>query len=239
MGIRRGSISTPIIADGLIFNLDAANRASYVPDSTSTRNTLDLTQTGSLFNNTSYITQPVSASGWLFDGTDDYIENQFGSEVQQTGWTFDLWFKGIDGDTSVQYVLSYGNGSDWDNSFNFDLNDGAGVYIYWQSSGGNRATYGSDGEYCDGTVKNFQFTMSKTGVNKFYVDGVEVSATATAGTQLGTLGSATHKVFLGTRGRDGYGDFEGEIYSTKIYNRALSASEVLHNYNALKGRYGL
>jgi hypothetical protein len=27
MGIRRGSISTPIIADGLVFNMDAANRA--------------------------------------------------------------------------------------------------------------------------------------------------------------------------------------------------------------------
>jgi hypothetical protein len=25
----------------------------------------------------------------------------------------------------------------------------------------------------------------------------------------------------------------------QAYNRALSASEVLHNYNALKGRFGL
>ena len=79
--------------------------------------------------------------------------------------------------------------------------------------------------------------MSKTGVNKFYVDGVEVSATATAGTQLGTLGNTTHKVFLGRRGNATPYYFAGDIYSTKIYNRALSASEVLHNYNALKGRY--
>ena len=35
MGIRRGSISTPIIVDGLVFNMDAANRASTIP-STST-----------------------------------------------------------------------------------------------------------------------------------------------------------------------------------------------------------
>ena len=233
MGIKFGSVTTGIIADGLVFNMDAANRASYIPDSTSTRNTLDLTQTGSFSSNPIF----VSGNGWAFDGVDDDIENQFGSEVQQTGWTIGVWFKGIDGDTSTQYVLNYGNGSNWDNSFNFDLNDGAGVFIYWQSSGGNRATYGSDGEYCDGTVKNFQFTMSKTGVNKLYVDGVEVSAASTAGTQLGTLGNTTHKVFLGKRGNGTPYYFEGNIYSAKIYNRSLEAWEVLHNYNALKSRY--
>ena len=30
-----GSITTGIVSDGLIFNMDAANRASYVPNSTS------------------------------------------------------------------------------------------------------------------------------------------------------------------------------------------------------------
>ena len=31
----------------------------------------------------------------------------------------------------------------------------------------------------------------------------------------------------------------GKISNTQVYNRALSATEVLHNYNALKGRFGL
>jgi hypothetical protein len=33
--------------------------------------------------------------------------------------------------------------------------------------------------------------------------------------------------------------FVGNIYNTQIYNRALSAQEVLQNYNAAKGRFGL
>ena len=70
MSGRVGSITTDIIADGLIFNLDAANRASYVPDSTSTRNTLDLTQTGSFSSDPVF----VSGSGWAFDGADDDIK---------------------------------------------------------------------------------------------------------------------------------------------------------------------
>ena len=33
--------------------------------------------------------------------------------------------------------------------------------------------------------------------------------------------------------------FNGNIGPYHIYNRALSSTEVLHNYNALKGRFGL
>jgi hypothetical protein len=33
--------------------------------------------------------------------------------------------------------------------------------------------------------------------------------------------------------------FNGRVSQTQIYNRALSASEILQNYNAQKGRYGL
>ena len=41
-------------------------------------------------------------------------------------------------------------------------------------------------------------------------------------------------------GQDTSPDFaNGKISNTQIYNRALSASEVLQNYNALKGRFGL
>ncbi len=45
MGIRRGSISTPIIADGLVLNMDAANKASYIPYATSAYNTSSRTLT--------------------------------------------------------------------------------------------------------------------------------------------------------------------------------------------------
>jgi hypothetical protein len=33
--------------------------------------------------------------------------------------------------------------------------------------------------------------------------------------------------------------FNGNIYSFTYYNRVLSSTEILQNYNALKGRYGL
>jgi hypothetical protein len=33
--------------------------------------------------------------------------------------------------------------------------------------------------------------------------------------------------------------FIGNIYVNRIYNRTLPAQEILQNYNALKGRFGL
>jgi hypothetical protein len=52
MSGRVGSITTDIIADGLVFNMDAANRASYIPDATTAFNTIDLSNSGSLINGT-------------------------------------------------------------------------------------------------------------------------------------------------------------------------------------------
>jgi hypothetical protein len=41
--------------------------------------------------------------------------------------------------------------------------------------------------------------------------------------------------FIGSVGRE----FNGKISTTRIYNRALTAQEVLQNYNATKSRFGL
>jgi hypothetical protein len=48
----------------------------------------------------------------------------------------------------------------------------------------------------------------------------------------------TDGYFIG--GKPGFGSkFKGKISQNLVYSRALSASEVLQNYNATKGRFGL
>ena len=73
MGIRRGSISTPIIVDGLVFNMDAANRASYPRTGTTITETIN--SAAGTFNGNTFVD---NYSGVIdFDGVDDLIE--FGS----------------------------------------------------------------------------------------------------------------------------------------------------------------
>lgn len=40
-------------------------------------------------------------------------------------------------------------------------------------------------------------------------------------------------------GSGSYGNFVGNLYSIKTYNRVLSVAEIAQNYNATKGRFGL
>ena len=72
--MRMGSITTDIIKNGLIFNMDAANRASYIPDATTSFDTINPSSSGSLENGINFLQPPISASCWDFDGSDDYID---------------------------------------------------------------------------------------------------------------------------------------------------------------------
>ena len=229
MGIRRGSISTPIIADGLVFNMDAANRASYVPNATTTFNTTNLSQSGSFVSDPTYISPPTSASCWSFDGIDDGIN--IGSIGPDTGVTFNVWFKigGADGSRAWGQII--GN---WTSA-------ASGQYL-WIGTKLNEPDYIQ--VYFDGALKynfpsqSFQawrlLTVTHDGSNIIgYINGIQTNtATGAARTISGEMGIGYDV------NRDNY-PFLGEIASLHIYNRALSANEVLHNYNALKGRFGL
>jgi hypothetical protein len=76
---------------------------------------------------------------------------------------------------------------------------------------------------------------------KIYING-QISGTQSSAS--GTLQSNTQQLCIGVRhpllfnvnSFDSW--FNGNVYSTKIYNISLSAAEVLQNYNATKSRFG-
>ena len=68
----------------------------------------------------------------------------------------------------------------------------------------------------------------------FYLNGIfSQSISFTADIQ------PSSNILIGSSQHAGNQYFNGNISQFLIYNRALSASEVLQNYNAIKGRYGL
>ena len=71
-----------------------------------------------------------------------------------------------------------------------------------------------------------------------YQDGVQVGtftqATTTSTSTILSIGAS----FYSLNNPSTY-LFTGNIAHVRIYNRALSAAEVLQNYNATKGRFGL
>ena len=80
-----------------------------------------------------------------------------------------------------------------------------------------------------------------TAVRAIYINAT-VQSGSVAGTMPATLFSnPSHALNIGKTSRGSPNEYyhHGNISSVQIYNRALSATEVLQNYNITKGRYGL
>jgi hypothetical protein len=81
------------------------------------------------------------------------------------------------------------------------------------------------------------YTISKSGSTQSWYINSTLRQNATQ-----TYSTSSQYFKLGSRGDGSTGvnqQWNGLIYSVKIYNRALSAQEVAQNYNAQKSRFGL
>ena len=234
MGIRRGSISTPIIADGLVFNMDAANRASTVPISTITTsfNTIDTSISGAFSDNGIFDSSTISPS-FAFGGTDDYISINSDTvldDFHQNPFSVNLWFKTTVGGSKVLAEKATSTSSTA-RAFYIYLSSGA---IIWYGATGSPSY--SDSSYNDGNWHYLSCVAESDTVAKIYIDAVE-DTNNIAKDRIGTS-SVTAPIILGTTyDQAGSYWYNGNIGPLHIYNRALSANEVLHNYNALKSRF--
>lgn len=77
-----------------------------------------------------------------------------------------------------------------------------------------------------------------SGDRRLYINGIQVNSNATTGTLSTNASGASIGAYGGETGGHSY-YYNGNISNVKIYNRALSASEVMQNFNAIRGRYGI
>ena len=227
--------SPKIVTDGLVLCLDAANPRSYASGSTSW---LDLSRSQ---NNGSLVNGPTfnSANGGsiVFDGVDDYISvPKQTALVNASQFTITAWMKRAN---TLSKVILY-QGADINNDVSFELWDDGNVYF---EVGNASNAYG----YTANTSINWQqltmvFDGTQTGNSnrlKGYINANLLSLLYSP-TIPSTSGPSNSVFSIGNSQGLGGGNFStGNIASVQIYNRALSAQEVLQNYNALKGRYGL
>jgi len=133
-----GSIRTPIIPDGLVFNIDAANRASTIPSTSTDKafNTIDTAVSGSFINDTMYDSSTITPT-FAFDGTADRIEcsPSFEDTDGASQLTIGFWLKAND-TGEHRWCGKYKNTSNW---LSCQKNADGNIYFV-QSNGG--LTYG-------------------------------------------------------------------------------------------------
>ena len=222
-----------IVTDGLVLCLDAADRNSY-PGSGSTwydlsGNGKNGTMVGATFNS-------GNNGNFNFDGDNDYINiATFVATLNTLTYSSECyWFK-VPLTGNAFFLSFYGSkynpvgdfsGASTSESISIYQNNITAFYE-------NGNTFYSDNQW------HYACYVYGSGFNKLYVDAKELTLRYTLGNSNTTRSAygASHFI-LGNRPSDFYAN-EGFLSTVSIYSRPLSANEVLQNYNATKGRFGL
>lgn len=231
-----GSCLGDYVTSGLVMHLDAGSLASYPGTGSTWYDLSGNSRNATLVNGVGY--SASNGGAMVFDGSNDYATTVFGGNFptgssqrslcavfNATSLTGGKDIVGIGGNTvpgsrsalwlgasgaiGVETMNSTVSTTDWPGVNNW-------VYLC--------------GVFPSGATSNFSF--------KIYINGVE-KTTTTSGSSA-TLNTTTTASTIGSvPDTTTEPVFAGKIAQVSIYNRALSASEVLQNFNALKSRFGL
>jgi hypothetical protein len=232
--------SPKIITDGLVLYLDAANTRSYPTTGTIWSDLSRNNNNGTLINGPTF--NSANGGSIVFDGSNDVVDNitQSIPILYNTPFSTSIVFR----TTSVGTAHLIGN---WNvlvtPGWRIDVSSGRIRFFIANAGGGgsiiqtNNTIYNNGSVYCVCCV--FDGSGNVNGM-RVYVNSIETTTTIAGGVSPGTL--INSKITLGasqvnTSNFTNY--LLGNIYQTKIYNRAISATEILQNYNATKSRFGL
>ncbi len=231
-----------IITSGLVLSLDAADRNSYVSGSTTWRdlsgnnNTATLAFSGSsgalpTFNST-------NGGTLVFNGSTSYCSIPNNSTLKPTtSITIEAFVNIVTISPSYQWVMRTGwagspyfFGINANGRYILTINDQAGMY---NSVTAPLATIGD--HHIVGTYNQSEIRM--------YIDGADSGFSYAYTT---AISSNSLPVMIGGGDSTGNGIVDqqrwqqnNKIYNIKMYNRALSATEITQNYNAQKSRFNL
>ncbi len=230
-----------IITNGLILNLDAANNKSYPGTGTAWRDLSGNNNTGTLTNSPTFSRD--GGGSIVFNGTNQNIDcgnTSLGIPAGTTQISLETWvyptsftsYRGIIsriGGTSPFGGWMLNVNSDSGNKFDFSVNV-SGTWRTWVTSGGTFST--------PLTINTWYHLVGiyNGSVIALYLNGALINQFSAVGT-IQYAGSLSN-LLIGQNG-GGASYFPGRIAVAKVYNRALSSSEVQQNYNALKSRFNL
>lgn len=232
--------ATVIVTDGLVLHLDAGNPNSYPGSGTTWTDLSGNGNNGTLTNGPTYSSS--NGGSIVFDGINDFAEIANPTALQNQSFSISIWARPGTQDASIISIIDFDHDSKqgWVLQSE-DATSNRYYYLAWHD-GSNFQPSGSFG-----SGKGIQLTTSswqnvvfcKSGTSLIgYLNGNQVySATASNGNVAYINGIKVRicSGFVLTTGRE----FTGNISSVKIYSKALTATEVTQNFNALRGRYGL
>lgn len=226
------SYNPKLVINGLVMYLDAGNPASYSGSGTSW---VDLSGNN---NNCTLINGPTYNQNSLgeiaFDGVNDYGEAANSSSLNSTSITAGVWFKYSANPASPSAMIigkhtSSGSSNGWYITMGPTGIPGGGCKV-----GATGYDAASSSALAKNTWHYLTLTTASGSSMKWYVNGLLVTTTVVP-----TLAANTDVLRIADS-IDTFWSIQGcSLSQVQIYNRTLTSAEVLQNFNAHRGRFGV
>jgi hypothetical protein len=215
-----------IITDGLVLHLDAANSKSYGGSGTVWNDLSGNGNNGTLVNGVGF--DGGNGGSLVFDGVNDVVIGQSPSIPISNAFTISVWVRHNTLPNQVHRYLTM------EGEIGVLRHDGGNrsrqLHFYIKTSGTLKTNLRVNNALVINTWYYIVGTWDGTTL-RLYRNAFQIGTNTPGGTLDG--GSLNYSVSSGGE------SLNGKIPQVSIYNRALTTSEILQNYNATKGRYSL
>jgi len=224
------------VTNGLVLYYDPSNLSSYAGSGTTINNMASYSLSGTLSNIT------YSSPYFDYNGTSSQINIADNSLLEPgTGdWTMEAWFNTTAFKTgSAGTILGKFDpgGASQDVSYSIRTNN-TGI-VYAQIGNGSTVVNGSNYQTVLDTWAQVVYVWKNIASNSLetYINGTSIGSVSHS---FSSVLNTSSNLYIGSYNGGEYSQyFNGKIGIIRLYNTALTAAQVLKNYNANKATYGL
>ena len=221
--------SQPFVTDGLIFHLDGSNPTSYSGSGSTVWSDLSSSYAhGKLYSGPTFTSE--NGGGIVFDGADDYFTTDTATA-----------FNGL---TRMSAEITFkltGSISGYEHIINKPQSVNGGTWALYSGPNTNRLTWylnadGNSISYSDVVVnKTYHYAMTYDLISlKTFINGTLVSSVP----YTSSLSYDNAKpVNIGRFDTSAYLGPNVNVYNAKVYNRALTSTEIKQNYIAVQNKF--
>ena len=222
-----------IVTNSLVFCLDAINTRSYSGSGNTAYNTaltsaIGATKTAGLSHTT------LNPPTFIAATASNYLLSDY-TLASGTSFTVCMWFKRVE---NSYWIALFGN-EVWNSGTGYVAMLTNANSITFTRGGAEELNYSNAG-FASSNFNFYTFVKNPSGSNSFiYINGVQVASGS-----ISDVAISKPFVFNNRWENTGISPSTGDARQSQfaqmyVYNRALTASEIVQNYNATKRRYGL
>lgn len=220
--------SPSIVTTGLVLCLDAGNPRSYPGSGTAWNDAATNGFNFTLLNGPTYSSNNL---GFFTFGVDDIATAGYNTALDTQTPTVEVWVKT---NSLKQNGFWFEKGSVNSQYSLFQ----EGTAIQWRMNIGGITQLSTSSSVISTSSWCQVVGTYTTGTRVLYVNGVAVNSDTQTGTIATNSSGMSVGAYGGNSGRNAY-FYNGALSICRIYNQALTATQVLQNFNATRGRYGI